>query len=182
MPTLPPPIPGRECGGCSVCCVELKIDDPELQKDDDVPCPHLTLNAKCSIYESRPHTCRHWLCGWRLMALSDGMRPDRSKILLVPEMGTVPGYEKGGLRIVFVGGQIPMRFDDEFLNLTGKMVAGGVPLFLSYGSGPYGKRIMVNEQLKPAVTAGDRDKFVEILRDTLGQMVALVRTEMLAAS
>lgn len=178
---LPQPIQGRECGECTVCCVDLKIDDPELQKDDDVVCPHMVAHKGCSIYDHRPMTCRNWQCGWRLIKLSDAMRPDRSKILLAPEIGTTPGYEKGGLRVVFVGGQIPDVYPDELLNLAGQMVANGVPLFLSHGSGKFGKRILANELLKPVVKAGDRAGFINVLNNILSRMAQQVTAEMAAA-
>lgn len=180
MSALPPPIPGRECGECQVCCIDLKIDDPELQKEEDVRCPHLIAHG-CDIYGHRPRTCQSWFCGWRLLNISDAMRPDRSKILLIPEIGNQPGYEKGGLRIGFVGGDISGLQNDELLNLAGQLVARGLPLYLSYGSGAYSKRVLANEHLKPAVAAGDRTKFVKLLNGLLADMVAHVDAEMAAA-
>ena len=40
----------RACGPCTACCVELKIDAPELRKKARAPCPHLTASG-CGIYE-----------------------------------------------------------------------------------------------------------------------------------
>jgi hypothetical protein len=123
-------------------------------------------------------TCRNWMCGWRLMQLNDAMRPDRSGIMLVPEIGTQPGYEKGGLKIVFLGGQIPATFPEDLVDLAGRMVAGGVPLFLTYGRGSFGKRLLANELLKPMAKAGDRAGFVNALSATLSRMVSQVKQDM----
>ena len=98
------PLPGRECGSCTSCCVELAIDAPDLTKPDGCECPHLIAGAGCGIYADRPALCRNWYCGWRMGALSEAMRPDRSGVLLIPELGRTEGYRKGGLRLVLTGG------------------------------------------------------------------------------
>ena len=33
------------CGPCTVCCIELKIDTPQLRKEARVPCPHLSARG-----------------------------------------------------------------------------------------------------------------------------------------
>jgi hypothetical protein len=171
------PLPGRDCGDCTVCCVELAIDDPELSKPDEVPCPHLDACGGCAIYASRPRTCATWFCGWRLLNLSDAMRPDRSRALLVPELCEEPGYQKGGLRLVSVGAGAEALLQDEVVDLAGRCVARGVPIFLSYGAGERCKRVLINRFAEPAVRAGDRAAFVRIVRDTLDQMAAQLAAE-----
>ena len=37
----PPLVPGRECGGCSECCVAMTIDVPDLWKLSGVRCHNL---------------------------------------------------------------------------------------------------------------------------------------------
>ena len=76
------PVPGRECGACDACCVVFEIQVPSIAKPAGVPCKHLTKTG-CAIYEERPEMCRHWLCGWRLIAgLPENWRPDLSGILV----------------------------------------------------------------------------------------------------
>lgn len=76
-------VPGRECNECTVCCINLRIEEPELQKKADEPCPHLCSNKGCGIYNHRPKVCRTWYCGWRIMPfVKDDMRPDKSRILI----------------------------------------------------------------------------------------------------
>ena len=71
----------RTCGPCNACCVELKIDVPELRKKARVPCSHLTATG-CGIYAGRPPVCQQFLCGWRLFEdMGDDWRPDRSGVL-----------------------------------------------------------------------------------------------------
>jgi hypothetical protein len=173
-------LPGRDCGGCTVCCVDLAIDDPELVKPDEVACPHLAAGGGCSIYARRPRACAGWFCGWRLINLSEAMRPDRSSVLLVPEMCHEAGYEKGGLKLVGVGGRVDALLQDEVVDLAGRCVARGVPIFLSYGSGVHCKRTLINSQAEPVVRRGDRVAFVELLADTLRRMRDQVAAELAA--
>lgn len=76
-------IPERTCSECSVCCISLRIEEPELTKKADVPCPHLSSVKGCAIYNSRPGVCRNWYCGWRIMPfVNEEMRHDKSKVLI----------------------------------------------------------------------------------------------------
>jgi hypothetical protein len=170
------PLSGRDCGDCAACCVELAIDDPELQKPDEVPCPHLAAHG-CTVYERRPHTCRTWYCGWRLIALGDDMRPDRSKVLMIPEMGDLPGYERGGLKLSPIGADLRVLLQDELVDFVGKCVARDIPIWLTFGAGPAAKRLLVNDLLKPAVRVGDRAGFVQGMRAALAQLEARVKAE-----
>ena len=79
---LGPVLANRECGGCTACCVTLKVDTPDLAKPAGTPCPQLTANG-CSIHAVRPTICRTWFCAWRrLAALPDEARPDRSGLIV----------------------------------------------------------------------------------------------------
>lgn len=167
------PLPGRDCGECRACCVELAIDDPELSKPDETPCPNL-CEAGCAIYERRPVTCATWFCGWRLINLSEAMRPDRSRVLMIPETCAEPGYEKGGLRLAPIGGDPEVLLQDEVVNLAGQFVARGLPMFLSHGSGEHCRRVLINEFGKASVAAGDRRGFVAVLSDLVAQLAAQV--------
>lgn len=71
-------VPNRGCGQCTVCCRIPEISDPELTKPAGEPCINLSKHIGCSIYESRPATCKTWLCLWRELSwLTDECRPDR---------------------------------------------------------------------------------------------------------
>lgn len=171
------PLPGRTCGACQVCCVELEIDDPQLRKPDETPCRHLAAGGGCGIYGARPRTCAAWFCGWRLLNVGEALRPDRSGVLMVPEICDEPGYEKGGLRLVPVGGETEALLQPGVVDLAGLCVARGVPIFLSYGGGSRCKRVLINELAKGAVARGDQAGFIAILRATLSRMAEEVRRE-----
>lgn len=179
---LPPVLPGRVCGECSVCCVEMEIDDPELSKPDYQPCVHLMTGRGCAIQDRKPRTCRTWFCGWRFLHLSDAVRPDRCGVMLAPEPGAPPGFEKGGLRVVLVDGDRHGLLNDELLDLLARCVTGGVPIFLSYGNGRFAKRALINEPARPAIAASDKPLLVETLYSLLDAMAEAVNAEIAAAT
>jgi hypothetical protein len=70
-------VANRECGECTACCVNLRIDEPGLQKKAGIPCPNMTPKGGCKIYSERPSVCRTWHCAWRYMSqLGEEWRPD----------------------------------------------------------------------------------------------------------
>jgi hypothetical protein len=78
-------VPERSCGTCNVCCIVPKIDEPALQKLPGCRCPNALADGSCSIYATRPRTCRDFFCGWRLLAwIDERLRPDRSGMLIRP--------------------------------------------------------------------------------------------------
>lgn len=76
------------CQDCTGCCVVFEVKD--IGKKFGEPCKHLgkTLFGNgCTIYESRPDACRHYVCLWldaarRGMPFPENMRPDVSKVVL----------------------------------------------------------------------------------------------------
>jgi len=98
-------IPGRECGGCTVCCKAPKINVPELKKLAAVLCEHCTEDVGCRIYETRPSVCKGWYCGWRRMQyLNNDWRPDRCGVLI-----DIVGGEGEGIPADFP--QVGLKFD-----------------------------------------------------------------------
>lgn len=79
---LGPVLPERDCGGCTACCVTLKVDTPDFAKPAGTPCAKLTPTG-CSIHAVRPTICRTWFCAWRrVAALPEEARPDRSGLIV----------------------------------------------------------------------------------------------------
>jgi Fe-S-cluster containining protein len=67
--------PARECGGCSLCCVVLRVD--ELGKLGGVPCEKLRPEGGCGIHATRPRVCRAYHCLWLRGGLEEADRPDQ---------------------------------------------------------------------------------------------------------
>ncbi len=79
-------VPGRECGGCDVCCSILKRDKSGRRLEGDPECPHHVAGKGCAIYDTRPPTCRAWHCAWRRFGwLPDECRPDHLGVMLTVE-------------------------------------------------------------------------------------------------
>jgi len=137
----------RQCGPCTVCCIELKIDTPELRKKARTPCPHLST-AGCGIYAARPPVCQQFLCGWRLFDdMSDDWRPDRSGILAMrkapDELPVAWRSAPYGVHLVVIGGEAAVQ-RPAFANYVGVALARGIPVFFSAAS-PY---ILLNEHIE----------------------------------
>src|SRR3984893_47076 len=75
------PLPGRSCGGCTLCCKVLGV--PTLEKPRGTWCLHCERGVGCRIYESRPGECRSFLCGWLVSdRFGPEWKPERSKIVI----------------------------------------------------------------------------------------------------
>ena len=75
-------VAGRSCVKCTLCCKLMEVRD--LGKDDGVWCKHVLQGRGCGIYQTRPESCRTFLCGWiSTEALDEAWYPGRSKLILV---------------------------------------------------------------------------------------------------
>ena len=57
------PLSARTCDGCTLCCRLPDID--ELDKPANLACRHCVEGKGCAQYDTRPKTCRDFLCLWR---------------------------------------------------------------------------------------------------------------------
>src|SRR5439155_26861608 len=71
---------GRECGGCTACCMVLGV--AEVPTAFYTPCPHQGADC-CTIYDRRPGACREFYCEWLVGALSEADRPDKLGLVFV---------------------------------------------------------------------------------------------------
>ena len=156
----------RACGPCHVCCVELKIDAPELRKKARVPCRHLTQTG-CGIYAARPGVCQQFLCGWRLFEeLGDDWRPDLSGVMamrLAPE--ELPARWRGapyGVHLEVIGGEAAVT-RPAFADYVARLLARDIPVRLS-ASSPH---ILLNEHL-------DKDSDPAVLKARLVELHGLL--------
>lgn len=159
------PLARRQCGPCNACCVELKIDTPQLRKKARLPCPHLTASG-CGIYKERPPVCREFLCGWRLFEdMGDDWRPDLSGVLAMRKApGELPAaWAKAapyGVHLVVIGGEAAV-VRPAFPDYVQRLMTRGIPVFLSAAS-PY---ILLNEHLEPdSGPAFLRQRLMELYR------------------
>ncbi|HLY58104.1 MAG TPA: YkgJ family cysteine cluster protein [Stellaceae bacterium] len=171
MPDDPHLVPGRACGSCNACCVALTIDDPELQKPQGHRCPNSDRDGGCTIYATRPHTCRTFYCGWRqLKWIRESLRPDQSGVLVLldSEISKVNATER-----LAIGGVQFMLLNKAALKAEGlaesvaAAVAAKIPVYLCIPGEPgftvAGGRI--NEDLEEAVRIRDKAAVLRILRE-----------------
>ncbi len=143
-------IPGRECGGCTVCCTSLVIDTPEFKKISGIPCQHLGEQG-CGIHETRYPVCRQWFCAWRRAAfLDDWWRPDRSGVLVYVTDTHIPSHFPRRTGLIFkIVGDPAVISDDRFIWQIADLIHGGTAVFLAV-SGPPGhesSRTFLNDEM-----------------------------------
>jgi len=151
-------VPGRECGGCTACCITPKIDVPELKKLAGVLCQHCTAGAGCKIYATRPSVCQGWYCGWRhIPTLSDQWRPDRCGVLIcvVGEGEGIPeSFPQVGLKFDIIDSPRVLAWD-PLIRFIGSEIERGLPVFLGTPA-PTGyerRKVFLNERLAQAVAS-----------------------------
>ena len=143
----------KSCGACNLCCIELPINTPELQKKAQTPCSHLT-DKGCGIYATRFPICRQFLCGWRLFPeLGEEWRPDLSGIMIVqvaqdtlPEAYRPAGH---GMQFLVVGGEEAVT-RPGVAEYVADQVSRGVAVYLTANT----PRALINEYL-PAAASQD---------------------------
>ena len=168
IPDDPHLVAGRTCGSCNVCCVDLTIDDPELQKVQGYRCPHAQRDNSCGIYATRPHTCRTFFCGWRrLKWIRESLKPDRSGVLvrLHGEISKSDGTKRLGVEFTLLHAAALKA--EGLAESVAAAVAADVPVFLSI-PGPPGytsAQVRINEALRDAVRARDKPAVLNILRE-----------------
>ena len=166
--TALPLVADRACGDCHVCCVSLTINEPALRKVQGYRCSNLSAGGGCSIYETRPHTCRSFYCGWRLLKwVRAELRPDRSGVLVVlTREGTMAdGQPRYGVSFTLLTGQALKA--EGLAESIAAAVSAGVSVYLRI-PGPPGytsSQARVNELLEHAVITRDKPAVLRLLRE-----------------
>jgi hypothetical protein len=81
LPLVPPV--KRSCGGCTLCCQLIGVEEIKKTSFQDCPHRHGVLHASgpgCGIYAGRPRSCAAWACMWLRSDPKDWPeleRPDR---------------------------------------------------------------------------------------------------------
>lgn len=84
-----PPVRGRSCGSCKLCCTLIPVDAVDLQKPANVKCKHVCAKG-CRIYHHRPEPCAYWSCRWLIDPDTAALRrPDLAGYAIEPERGTI---------------------------------------------------------------------------------------------
>lgn len=117
---------GRSCGSCAACCTLLGI--PEINKPVRTMCPFLVRKSSlpCGWYETRPQSCRDFVCGWLAGLMADQDRPDR--------LGAVIYTQKEHIQIHPVAYR---SFKPRLTRWLTHLVTSGVPVIVVMADGEY---------------------------------------------
>lgn len=165
-------LPGRECGSCNVCCVALTIDEPAMQKLQGYRCKNTTADHRCTIYATRPDTCRAFNCGWRLLKwVRQPLRPDVSGVLVRLHREVTAANPAGRLGIVLTLLNRTALKADGLAETVAAAVSADVPFYLHL-PGPPGytsAQVRMNEALAHAVQTLDKQAVLGVLRQAYNQ-------------
>ena len=87
----------RKCGDCTLCCRLLPVR--ELAKGAGVRCQHQKVGKGCTIYASRPLSCRLWNCVWLDGEDTPLRRPDRCHVVVDSQLDYVTALPDSGERV-----------------------------------------------------------------------------------
>ncbi len=80
-PKYIPPVEGRSCGSCTMCCKLFEV--PVLAKPANKWCTHCAPGQGCGIWQTRPEFCQDYHCWYMTEAqLGEEWRPDKSKFIV----------------------------------------------------------------------------------------------------
>jgi Pyruvate/2-oxoacid:ferredoxin oxidoreductase delta subunit len=89
-----PPVRGRSCGACKLCCTLVPAELADGWKPHNVRCKHVRSRG-CGIYASRPRPCQAWSCKWLIDASTAGLRrPDLAGYAIDPSLDTILAGEQ----------------------------------------------------------------------------------------
>lgn len=165
-------IPDRECGPCNACCVHLTINDVELQKPNGIRCPNNGPDNRCTIYETRPQTCRTFYCGWRLLKwVRPTLRPEESGVLIrmLYRRDGQTGEGQSGISVILLNKTAAKA--EGLAETVAAGIAAGVPVYISI-PGPPGYtsgQARLNEVLADAVALRDKAEVQRVLRQAYVQ-------------
>ena len=128
-------IPDRTCGDCMVCCIDLEIRDPALEKPAGVACVNCQVGS-CAIYENRPKACRDYFCMWRRLPFLDAeWRPDLSGVLIA-EASDHSGTPNNFAVELIITGPHTLIESERFASLVAGFLTSGTGVFLNIPRGP----------------------------------------------
>ena len=138
-----------------------------MQKPQGYRCRNTQRDNSCGIYETRPHICRAFFCGWRrLKWVRESLRPDKSGVLvqLHGEVSTENGTRRLGVRFGLLNAAALKA--EGLAESTAAAVAADVPVYLHI-PGPPGHtaaQVRINDVLRDAVITKDKTAILTILR------------------
>lgn len=129
-----PLLPHRSCGPCRACCTVYDIDDAPVRKLAGVVCPNHD-GSGCTIYATRPETCRVFHCQWRYgPMLAEEWRPDLSGVVITTQR-VASGAANGEAISLKAFGDHAVIFNDGFAIYAATMMDRGYEVLLKIPRG-----------------------------------------------
>ncbi len=128
-------VESRGCGTCVACCQHLHIDEPTLKKPAGQLCPNHD-GTGCTIYASRPQTCRDWFCLWRRDEnLPEGGNPADCGVVFSMDRSENPPNMFEHLFIVgrALNGPEDFEHPDAMASIKHFIKEGTLPVWLAHG-------------------------------------------------
>jgi hypothetical protein len=176
-------VAGRDCGTCNVCCVDLSVDQPELQKLPGYPCHNCLPDGGCAIYDARPQTCRRYYCGWRRLDwIGPALRPDVSGVL-AQFRPAAPGTP-GPVEMVFLLLRPDALKAAGLADAIAASVRSGMPTYL-HVAGPPGytaSRVRIDRRLGAVVRQSDHAAILRVIQDLHVESAATPRRPVVLTS
>lgn len=77
----------RPCGDCTACCDGQLISESHGNMfGKGKPCIFL-VEQKCTVYETRPATCRKYQCAWTQVIIDESLKPNKCGLMVSVENG-----------------------------------------------------------------------------------------------
>jgi len=154
-------VENRECGPCNICCRLPAIVDPELNKPPGALCSNWSAGTGCTIYETRPFSCRGHFCAWRrLQQLDDAWRPDISGVYIELKPDPPEHFRhvlpKAPFAFKFtLLGELPAERLGSLATMIASLIDHDVPVILAMSAPPehLGCHMLLNPMLKPHANA-----------------------------
>ncbi len=149
MSSVAAKVPGRACDGCTLCCRLPAI--VELAKPAHVLCSHCEIAKGCTIYDTRPSTCRKFEC----LYLAGGQLGEQWKPL---HCHMFVAYHAGANRIV-------IHVDSEFPDAWRQEPHYGDIKRMAAALYPKSGQVMVLHGTTATAILPDRDKPLGVYDD-----------------
>lgn len=98
----------RECGECNKCCSGMLIGNSHGNPFGGNRACVFLIDSKCTIYGTRPQSCKDYQCAWSQGLLKEESRPDKCNVLV-----SVEGKKVQFLKVIYENGVINTNVESE---------------------------------------------------------------------
>lgn len=136
----------RQCDGCTLCCTLTRV--PELNKPEGVTCQFACKG--CTIYQSRPQSCRDFACAWLQGDMPEWMKPDKTHVMVekIPNSSVVMALPEPGYELTWETPEIISELKKQYVEKGIAVVTKGMKAMIPEGMTPAQVNITVTRYAK----------------------------------